>query len=157
SCGTTTDVEESIRESAQTRAIAVRRSGTAPVASLRFLKEGPGANIRTLRQRRRGVSVVMARPPLDMSKLPIAEGTNRRVCMHSLCSSSSDRLTYCFDPQRVPTLGSLARTPVVLREFRQYRLCGADARAHRAAHPKLRRERYLGGLRTRSSLPRRSR
>jgi hypothetical protein len=40
--------------------------------------------------------------------------------MHSYFFSSSNRLTYFFDPRAVLTLGSLARTTVAQREFRQY-------------------------------------
>lgn len=63
SCGKTTDVGESVRATVKTRAAATRKRATS-TASLRFLEEGPGARTRTLRQRRRGVSVVMAIPPL---------------------------------------------------------------------------------------------
>jgi hypothetical protein len=43
--------------------------------------------------------------------------------MHSFFYSSSNRLLYFFDPRMVRTLGSLARTTVAPREFRQIRLC----------------------------------
>lgn len=61
-------------------------------------------------------------PPFRQLKLPIFEGICRRAWMHSLFFSSSNRLTYFFDPRTVRTLGSLARTTVVPREFRQLRL-----------------------------------
>jgi hypothetical protein len=60
-------------------------------------------------------------PPFNGQMLPIVECTVRIAWMHSQSYSSTDRLTYFFDPRPVLTLGSLARTTVALWEFRQFR------------------------------------
>ncbi len=64
-------------------------------------------------------------------ELPIVECTALHGVNAFFSYSSSNRLTYFFDPRMVLTLGSLARTTVVPWEFRQVRLCRLSHARHR--------------------------